>query len=196
MKNWWRHWRDHLFYALAADFSPPTSASGGQACVGRCLQVSGSPVDHYAAVVMFAGPALPGQQRRNNSDASLAENTADADRVVAANYLEHRNRTRIASPVAIGPAGEPITGILCVTETCMENRRYGFDTTSAESYNDLLYCITGVPGGTPSVDYCRCAAAQPPLIARANEQLPHLRVCNCDLSRPGAQPSEPGQLCP
>ena len=141
MKNWWRHWRDHLFYALSADFSPPTSATGGQACLGRCLQVNASLVDRYAAVVMFAGPALPGQQRRNNSDASLAENTADADRVVAANYLEHRNRTRVTSPVAIGPSGEPITGILCVTESCMENRRYGFDTTSATPYNDVLYCV-------------------------------------------------------
>ncbi len=141
MKNWWRHWRDHLFYGLAADFSPPTSASGGQACVGRCLQVNGSVLDRYAAVVMFAGPALPGQQRRNNSDASLAENTADADRVVAANYLEHRNVARIASPVAIGPAGEPITGILCVTETCIENRRYGFDAASTAPYNDVLYCV-------------------------------------------------------
>jgi hypothetical protein len=91
MKNWWRHWRDHLFYALSRRLLAP-DVRRRRAGLRRSLPAGERIlVDRYAAVVIFAGPALPGQQRRNNSDASLAENTADADRVVAANYLEHRN---------------------------------------------------------------------------------------------------------
>ena len=79
---WYRHWKDQLFYAVAADHAAGTSHRG--ACA-TCLSVNGG--GHYAAVILFAGPRLPGQARASN-----------AAKATAANYLEDRNAAAIASP--------------------------------------------------------------------------------------------------
>jgi hypothetical protein len=71
---WWKNWKDHLYYSLAASFRPD---SGATSC-GTCLSVNGA--GNYAAVVMFAGAALAGQSRASTGD-----------RLDLANYLEGRN---------------------------------------------------------------------------------------------------------
>lgn len=73
---WWTNWKDHLYYALADDFSP---SSGATAC-GTCLTVNGTST--YAAVVMFAGKKLASQVRASGTD-----------HLNFANYLEGRNFT-------------------------------------------------------------------------------------------------------
>jgi len=51
---WWSNWKDQLFYAVSAEFSP-NAYNHDQSC-GTCLKINGS--GNYAAVVMFAGPRL------------------------------------------------------------------------------------------------------------------------------------------
>lgn len=69
---WWDNWKDHLFYAIGQEFQPTSGETSG---CGTCLQVNGS--GQYAAVVMFAGQALSGQDR--------------TDKSVLGAYLEGRN---------------------------------------------------------------------------------------------------------
>ncbi len=75
--EWYKNWKDHLFYAVAGAFAPGASAPG--AC-GSCLRVNGS--GRYAAVLLFAGARVAGQSRADNGDRSAI-----------ANYLEQRNAT-------------------------------------------------------------------------------------------------------
>ncbi len=69
---WWSNWKDHLFYAIAAEFKPGNLATNP---CGTCLRVNGN--GPYAAVILFAGKRLASQDR--------------ADRSVLAAYLEGRN---------------------------------------------------------------------------------------------------------
>jgi hypothetical protein len=83
MATLWQNWKDHIFYAVAADFRP--DAPPVTACTS-CLTVNGAGA--WAAIVMFAGPRLaaPGQVRD--------EPPMDPDtRGAIANYLEGRNAT-------------------------------------------------------------------------------------------------------
>jgi hypothetical protein len=59
---WWNNWKDHLFYAISQTFKP--SIATNQSCGGSCVKVNGT---SYAAVVMFAGPRLSGQNRTSKS---------------------------------------------------------------------------------------------------------------------------------
>ncbi len=78
-ENWWKNWKDHLFYALGTDFKPTASSTSPVACSGSgCLSVNG--VGGQVAVVMFSGKRLAGQIR-----------SSDADKGNLANYLEGRN---------------------------------------------------------------------------------------------------------
>lgn len=79
-ENWWKNWKDHLFYALGADFKPTASSTSPVACGSGCLSVNG--VGGQVAVVMFSGKRLAGQTRSN-----------DADKGNLGNYLEGRNLT-------------------------------------------------------------------------------------------------------
>ena len=72
---WYKNWKDHLFYALSAAFSP--NAATPSVCPD-CLSANG--IGPYAAIVMFAGRKLAAQTR-----ASLAEKAS------IANYLEGQN---------------------------------------------------------------------------------------------------------
>jgi hypothetical protein len=78
--NWWNNWKDHLFYALGADFKPSAPSLSPVACGTGCLSVNG--VGGQVAVVMFAGKRLAGQVR-----------STEADKGSLANYLEGRNLT-------------------------------------------------------------------------------------------------------
>lgn len=77
---WWSNWKDHLYYAVAHDFNPDSSDTS----CGYCLQVNGH--GQYAAVVIFAGPALAGQTRAPGSD-----------HLNLSNYLEGSNLTYIGN---------------------------------------------------------------------------------------------------
>ena len=79
-ENWWKNWKDHLFYALGADFKPNAPSPSPVACGTGCLRVNGT--GGQVAVVMFAGKRLAGQTR-----------ATDAAKGSLANYLEGRNLT-------------------------------------------------------------------------------------------------------
>ena len=72
---WYKNWKDHLFYALSAAFSP--SAATPSACPD-CLSANG--IGPYAAIVMFAGKKLAVQARAGS-----------VEKASASNYLEGRN---------------------------------------------------------------------------------------------------------
>jgi len=74
-QDWYDHWKDHLFYAIANSYSP-NPANQSTAC-GTCLTINSSGI--YAAVVIFAGENLSG----------LSRTTADKSDVTK--YLEGRN---------------------------------------------------------------------------------------------------------
>ncbi len=80
--NWYRNWKNQLFYVLASSFSP--GAATPSVCTD-CLSVNGTGA--YSAIVMFAGSRLAGQKR-----SSLA------DKAAIANYLEERNSTNHTKP--------------------------------------------------------------------------------------------------
>lgn len=73
--NWYKNWKDHLFYSLASSFSPSAATPG--ICT-NCLSANGA--GPFAAIVMFAGSRLAGQKR-----------STSADKAQVANYLEDRN---------------------------------------------------------------------------------------------------------
>lgn len=76
-KIWYDNWKDHLFYAVANNFKPSASWWSSSSCP-TCLNINGT--GNYAAVVMFAGEKLSGQNRNTLSDKSDISN-----------YLEGRN---------------------------------------------------------------------------------------------------------
>lgn len=86
---WWSNWKDHLYYAVSSSFDPSSSNfyydsehhTFHTPHCGSCLQVNGT---EYAAVVIFAGQALPGQSR-----------ATDAYHLATSNYLESSNLTSI-----------------------------------------------------------------------------------------------------
>ena len=83
MATRWSHWKDHFFYAVAPSFAPdaPTPSS-----CGSCLTVNGS--GQYAAVLIFGGDRLSGQQRN--------EPPLDSDtKRLVGSYLEAGNGTSV-----------------------------------------------------------------------------------------------------
>lgn len=76
--GWWDKWKEHLFYRVAPGFAPAAQpAADCDSTPDACLRVSGRA---YAAVLIYAGAALPGQKRNH-----------DGDRIDPANYLEGEN---------------------------------------------------------------------------------------------------------
>lgn len=67
---WWESWKMHLFYAVADPFNPGSSIASFPLPCGqpgaKCLTVDGN--GPYAAVVIFAGKKVAGQNRNTNSD--------------------------------------------------------------------------------------------------------------------------------
>ncbi|HEY5291648.1 MAG TPA: hypothetical protein VIJ43_04975 [Burkholderiales bacterium] len=76
--DWYEHWKDHLFYALAWSHRAVLANKPTSSPCTTCLTVNAA--GSYAAVMIFAGEKLAGQSRN-----SLAE------KGVMSNYLEGRN---------------------------------------------------------------------------------------------------------
>ncbi len=108
MQARWRNLKDHFFYVVADSYAPPSSVP--TACTD-CLTVNGG--GQYAAVLLYAGPALQAQVR------TMPPNDADT-RSTVSNYLEGANAA--AFPFAGGPL----------------DLASGAATTS---FNDMLFCI-------------------------------------------------------
>lgn len=72
---WYQNWKDHLFYAVAGAYAPNAAAPG---LCNPCLSVNGA--GRYAAILIFAGPAI-GTQRRS----------LERDKAAIGNYLEDAN---------------------------------------------------------------------------------------------------------
>jgi hypothetical protein len=81
MATLWQHWKDHLFYAVALDFSP--AATPVTSCT-TCLSVNGTGA--YAAVLMFAGSRLGALNQSRDEPPMNTDTRSDID-----NYLEGRN---------------------------------------------------------------------------------------------------------
>lgn len=77
--EWYRHWKDQIFYAVARDYAPGAAAPGG---CGACLSVNGG--GRYAAIILFAGPRLAGQTR-----------STPVAKAAVANYLEGQNAAAV-----------------------------------------------------------------------------------------------------
>jgi len=73
--EWYQNWKDHLFYAVSGAYAPVASRPG---VCGDCLSVNGS--GRYAAIIVFSGARISGQQR-----------SGVGDRAAISNYLEERN---------------------------------------------------------------------------------------------------------
>jgi hypothetical protein len=106
---WWYNWKDHLFYALSEEYRPRTDDTGS---CGDCVWLRNNG-HRYAAIVLFAGSALSGQDRASTS-------TSNTERGQLGKYLEGLN---LSSYPNYGGNNEYETG----------------DTTG--SFNDILYCI-------------------------------------------------------
>jgi hypothetical protein len=88
MLSQWRNWKDHFFYAVAADFAP--SASVPSSC-GTCLSVNGSGA--YSAIVIFANSRIAGLSQLRNAPPTDADTRNDAS-----NYLEGANAALFPYP--------------------------------------------------------------------------------------------------
>lgn len=108
---WWNNWKDHLFYALSDEYRPRPADTGSCFYGDDCVRVHGS--GYYAAIVMFAGSALSGQNRASTT-------TTNSERGILSNYLEGHNNS---SHPNYGGDNEYQTG------------------TASPTFNDILYCI-------------------------------------------------------
>ena len=104
--EWYKNWKDHLFYVLGASFRP--DAATPSICP-NCLSVNG--VGQYAAIVLFSGKKLVGQNRIDPSD-----------KAQIANYLENRNSANHpnasgASEYTSGPVTADFNDILYCIDT-------------------------------------------------------------------------------
>jgi hypothetical protein len=83
-KTWYDNWKDQLFYAVATGYNPSASPSTPACTNSTCLKISNTlntqTYTYYAAVVIFSGEKLSGQNRNTLSDKSQISN-----------YLEGRN---------------------------------------------------------------------------------------------------------
>ncbi len=108
MQTQWQQWKDHFFYVVAESHAP--GAAVPSTC-GNCLTINGAA--QYAAVVLFAGPALAAQTR------TAPPLDVDSKRDVG-NYLEGRNA--LAFPYVSGTRD-------------LES------SASTSAFNDLLFCV-------------------------------------------------------
>jgi type II secretory pathway pseudopilin PulG len=118
---WWDNWKDHLFYALSEEYRPRTYDTGS--CVGDCVWLRNNG-HRYAAIVLFAGSALSGQDRASTS-------TNNTERGQLGKYLEGLN---LSSYPNYGGDNEYEAG------------------NPTSSFNDILYCIN--TGSSLNVEEC------------------------------------------
>lgn len=79
-KIWYDNWKDQLFYAVADSYTPSASHPTASCDGSNCLKISdgASTFTNYAAVVIFAGEKLSGQNRNTLSDKSRIGNYLEA----------------------------------------------------------------------------------------------------------------------
>jgi len=118
---WWDNWKDHLFYALSEEYRPRTYDTGS--CVGDCVWLRNNG-HRYAAIVLFAGSTLSGQDRASTS-------TNNTERGQLGKYLEGLN---LSSYPNYGGDNEYEAG------------------NPTSSFNDILYCIN--TGSSLNVEEC------------------------------------------
>jgi type II secretory pathway pseudopilin PulG len=73
---WYQNWKDQLFYAVASNHRPDANSTTDPC--PTCLKANGS--GNYAAMLLFAGRSVSGQQR-----------TTVAEKSAISNYFEGRN---------------------------------------------------------------------------------------------------------
>lgn len=119
--EWYKNWKDQLFLAVSHRFEP-NKAPGASTCPSNeCVRVSGNA---YLGVVIFAGRALPGQNRGTQ-----------AQKGIVGNYLEGLNLSSFPNAMGNG--------------TFESGSAPNAAFTSTGPVNDLLYCISpGVPKAT------------------------------------------------
>ncbi|MBI1395646.1 MAG: hypothetical protein GC151_06665 [Betaproteobacteria bacterium] len=123
IRNWFQHWKDHLFYAVANEFEyTGTTEASNTICTGTCLSVNGSGA--YPAVVIFAGKRLTAgnQVRRTRTDRGDPKN-----------YLEGMNLLRFTPrksgvDYANGPASDAFDDLVY----CVQFKTVGADTRVPE----------------------------------------------------------------
>lgn len=118
---WWNNWKDHLFYALSEEYRPRIYDTGS--CFGDCVWLRNNG-HRYAAIVLFAGSALSGQDRASTS-------TGNTERGQLGKYLEGLN---LSSYPNYGGNHEYEAG------------------NPTSSFNDILYCID--TGSSLDVEEC------------------------------------------
>jgi len=111
----WKHWKDHFFYAVSEKFKPDAKAPNTDCkVVGDCLTVNG--VGQYPALVFYSGSRLAAQVRNAPIPAPDVDTKQDV-----ANYLEGRN-------VSVYP----------YTDGTLD---YQSDLVPSKNYNDSIVCI-------------------------------------------------------
>ncbi|MFA7240527.1 MAG: calcium-binding protein [Sulfuricellaceae bacterium] len=86
--NWWNNHKDQIFYAVANAYKPGAGVADC-AMAANCLTVDGN--GRYAAVVIFSGKKLAGQNRNTNTDYT------STDKATLSNYLEGNNIAAMAA---------------------------------------------------------------------------------------------------
>lgn len=96
---WWPAWRDAVFYAMDAGYTPDQPAGGGAAAL--TLNGAGTPL-----AVLLAGRALSGQARQTAAERALLANWLEGD-----NAAPGDDRFTVAAPTATAnDAGCPASG--------------------------------------------------------------------------------------
>lgn len=119
--NWWRNWREHVFYALAEAFQPgSTPVSCGSVTPETCLRVDPpSPSADKGAVVIVAGKAL----ENIDSTGYDQKRSTPSEKLDVRNYLEAENGDAVAAPYddhyTSGPAPTPFNDVTCKNGACL-----------------------------------------------------------------------------
>jgi hypothetical protein len=115
---WYEHWKDHLFYAVADGYSPSASHPTASCNSSNCLKIGdgANTFTYYAAVVIFAGEKLSGQNRNTLSDKRQI-----------GNYLEATNTSSNSSgnnTYRGGSAGKAFNDIVYAIDTNLTVKCY------------------------------------------------------------------------
>lgn len=125
-KIWYDNWKDQLFYALSNNFKPYASWWWPMWYPNDFLKINGA--GSYAAVVMFSGEKLAGQQRNTLADKSLI-----------GNYLEGRNAGN--HPNGNGDSNYQVAA----ASTAFNDFIYAIDANLAVSCSDATGVMRPVP---------------------------------------------------
>lgn len=162
--GWFDKWKDHLYYAVASDFTPAATAAGNCSIPANCLYVDGN--GPYAALILESNQPLSGQSRYTH-----------ADRNLASNYVEGGNVAALTSGTGFTLAGND--RFVCIRPDLTIDANCGGVSTCATAAATLLSNFSGQAnscnsGGSPSascsaaaasLSSCSCASAASAVIA-------------------------------